>query len=93
MASHQRAPLGGAAGTGDERARPSRASNGSSQMLDTYTNGYENGEAGYDGYEDDGAPLELDLATFSLSDFNVNRIVSSLTDPLITQSKQEGGGQ
>lgn len=36
-------------------------------------------------------PLELD--TFQAPDFNVGRLVSSLTDSLIAESKQGGGGE
>lgn len=36
--------------------------------------------------------LPLDLATFAAADFNVTALISSLTDGLIAQSKEEGGG-
>ena len=40
--------------------------------------------------QDQDLPLELD--TFQAADFNVARLVGSLTDSLITASKQGGGG-
>ena len=41
----------------------------------------------------DGTALPLDLSTFSASDFNVTALIGSLTDGLIAQSKEEGGGE
>lgn len=52
-----------------------------------------------DGYYGDKGVIELDadvpleLDTFQAPDFNVGRLVSSLTDSLIAESKQGGGGE
>jgi hypothetical protein len=46
---------------------------------------------GANGEQDADLPLEIE--TFQAPDFNVGRLVSGLTDSLIAQSKQGGGGE
>lgn len=65
----------------------SHASRGSVDLTDG--DGYYGQDA--NGEQDADVPLELD--TFQASDFNVSRLVSSLTDSLIAKSKQGGGGE
>jgi len=74
-------------------ARPAgsrKASHASGASVDlTDGDGYY-GQQG-SGEQDPDVPLEID--TFQAPDFNVGRLVSSLTDSLITASKQGGGGE
>jgi hypothetical protein len=49
------------------------------------------------GNQDQALPLDLSgskhpLDVFSASDFNITALIASLTDGLIAQSKEEGGG-
>lgn len=74
-------------------ARPAgsrKGSHASGVSVDLTENDGYYGQGGA-GEQDADVPLELD--TFQAPDFNVGRLVSSLTDSLITASKQEGGGQ
>ena len=66
--------------------------NGSSPVL---TDGAGNGDRGIQNgtMAMDDHTLSLVLDTFQATDFNIASIVSGLTDNLIAQGKEEGGGR
>lgn len=73
-------------------ARPGGSRKGSHASANSVDLGDGDGQYGQQSMTEIDQDLPLELDTFQAPDFNVARLVGSLTDSLITASKQGGGG-